>query len=189
MEIYVDMEVSGLLVNWDRLKEIWHWENDSEPDWFALADDDDCDWVHHPASDLDDSDVENGEIGWLFLGIRDELPEATGDALGRFLIGFSMTVREDDEDEEFEVPDSLGLGFDIDTAIATNVSPDGIRELLDEYDLIDIDAVSAASKDYLSENETGLESDSAMEHFLAMWAGVLREANEKSLGLLVFHGG
>lgn len=173
------MEVSPLLVDWNRLQTEWT-PDGPEPSWFEIDEDDN--WARSPETDIGDSAIFNSEISEVFWSIGDRLAADERRVLGQFINAFSVTMREDDEDEKFTVP------FDIERPdinfVASALSHASVDKYLGPLAKISLGKVSEISDEEIEEMDGILEAGDFLV-FIEGWAAILREAKALGWGVLV----
>ncbi len=173
------MEVQFVLVDWERMHEEWP-KGEVEPEW----NDDQSDWYASPSHGLDtDSAAWNAEIGDLFWGMADYLDEEEYTKLGNFLSAFAVTIREDDPEEEFQIPwDIDGREF---MYVSSSLSPATVRDFLERRKELSMKAILAAAESALEDGGSDLESADGLREFIDLCTETLKEAEAQGRGMLV----
>lgn len=173
------MEVQCLLVDWDRMHAQWP-EGAVEPEW----NDEGSDWYASPSHGLDHNSASwNAEIGDLFWGMTDHLDEEEHTKLGNFLAAFALTIREDDPEEEFEIPweiDGRQLMY-----VSSALSPATVRSFLQRRNELSMETILSAAEAALEDGGTDLESAEELQEFIDQCTETLREAESQGRGVLV----
>ena len=175
------MEINAYLVNWERLDSAWE-PNGQDPLWYELVESEDP-WVVSPKIEPSDSAHENSEIGEAFWGIAEQLEDAEQQALGDFLSAFALSLREDDDDEEYETP--LEIERSGNMYVASALSPSTVERYLTLVERIPMSRVVEVADNVIDESGSDLEGGESFREFITHWTSVLKEAKELKYGVIV----
>ena len=176
------MDVYSLLVDWKRLESEWE-PDGAEPNWSELMEINDP-WVVSPKSAPSDSAYENSEIGEAFWGIAEHLEESEQQDLGDFLSAFALSLREDDDDEQYLSPCEIERSGNMN--IASALSPATVEKYLQIAARIPMTRVVEFAGNVIEDTGADLEGGDSFKQFINDWTSILNEAKELKFGVLVF---
>ncbi|QGJ70891.1 Hypothetical protein PBC10988_25910 [Planctomycetales bacterium 10988] len=176
------MEMGAVLVDWEEMLKIWSGE---EPAWFECIDRGET-WLATPSNTNEiENERINSAVGEMFWSLYDRLDEETFYKFGKFLTAFSLTLREEDEDEEFEAPLEIEFGDRQGLFVASALSPSTVLEYLDLREEINLNEILPLVELSIEESGVDIESADELKDFINAWTTILQEAKAIHRGLLV----
>lgn len=174
------MQISALLTDWERLKDLWK-DAGEEPSLAQILEDE-PDWIDYDSATLEnDSLTMNELVAMAFARIRSQLSSEQDRVMGEFIASFSTGIYID-ELSGMSMPHDIPNHREF---IMATISPERVERLLHLRDQIDVDAatrlVDAVEPPKYEYWTTGEE----FKEMIDMWTGVYQRARERKCGVVI----